>query len=129
MRLRTQTFALQRLAYSQPEAAEVAGVGLSQIKEALQCGELAEVEFPGSRRKVILHSDLRQYLLRNRVFRGSGGDHTGKIPPADTSLPAALPTEKAPTNRRRRGQPPSIRHDGSPPMTRFRQGKGRIRAP
>jgi hypothetical protein len=68
------------LAYSQPEAAEVGGVGVSQIKEALRCGELAEVEFPNSRRKLILHDDLLQYLLRHRVFRCSGGEHIGDRP-------------------------------------------------
>ena len=117
MLLRTRTFALQRLAYSQPEAAEVLGVGLSHIKEALQNGELAEVEFDGHRRKLILHEDLQQYLLRHRVIR-NGGDRTGKIPPAVTSLPAAPPTEKALTNRHRRGGLPRFRHNSGPPMRR-----------
>ena len=93
MRVRTRTFPLCRLAYSQPEAAEVGGVGLSQIKEALRCGELAEVELPNSRRKLILHDDLLQYLLRHRVFRCSGGEHIGDRP--DTPLQAP----KTPTDR------------------------------
>jgi len=106
MRLRTRTFALQRLAYSQPEAAEVAGVGLSHIKEALHKGELAEVEFDGGRRKLILHEDLHQYLLRHRVIRGSGGDHKDTAAPADASPPVAPLAEKASTDRRRRRRPP-----------------------
>jgi len=93
MRVRTRTFPLCRLAYSQPEAAEVGGVGLSQIKEALRCGELAEVGLPNSRRKLILHDDLLQYLLRHRVFRCSGDEHIGDRP--DTPLPAP----KTPTDR------------------------------
>jgi hypothetical protein len=121
MRVRTQTFPLRRLAYSQPEAAEVGGVGLSQIKEALRCGELAEVEFPNSRRKLILHDDLLQYLLRHRVFRGNGDDHTGENPPADTPLPA----EKTPIDRCR-GPTPSISNNGGPPITDFGQRKRRI---
>jgi hypothetical protein len=122
MRVRTRTFPLHRLAYSQPEAAEVGCLGLSQIKEALRCGELAEVEFPNSRRKLILHDDLLQYLLRHRVFRGSGDHHIGEIP-ADTPLPA----EGNPFDRCR-GPPPSIGPNGSLPPTPSCQRKEEIRA-
>jgi hypothetical protein len=59
------------LAYSKPEAAEVAGVGLSKIKNAVNDGELAEVEIDS--RRLILHDDLQRYLLRHRVVRGNGG--------------------------------------------------------
>jgi len=93
MHVRTRTFTLCRLAYSQPEAAEVGGVGVSQIKEALRCGDLAEVELPNSRRKLILHDDLLQYLLRHRVFRCSGGEHIGDRPVTP------LPAPKTPTDR------------------------------
>ena len=122
MRVRTRTFPLCRLAYSQPEAAEVGGVGLSQIKEALRCGELAEVEFPNSRRKLILHDDLLQYLVRYRVFRGSGDHRAGEIP-ADTPLPV----EGNPIDRCR-GPPPGIGHNASLPTTRSRQRKEEVRA-
>lgn len=74
MNRRNLTSELQRLAYSQPEAAEVSALGLSHIKKAVARGELAEVEFAGSRRRLILHEDLHQYLLRYRHLRGNGGN-------------------------------------------------------
>ena len=104
MRQRRRSSALQRLGYSQPEAAEVIGVGLSHIKDALARGELAEVEFPGCRRKVILHQDLEEYLRRYRRFRGTG--HAGGTL-GDTAAPPTPPSEDAPPDLpRRRGRPP-----------------------
>jgi hypothetical protein len=102
MRPRTRSLALQPLAYSKPDAAVVAGVGLSKIKEAVKDGELAEVEKDG--RRLILHEDLREWLLRDRVIRANG--HPADEEPNGTPRPAApeAPTHP-PMPPGRRGRP------------------------
>ncbi len=100
MRPRTRSAALQPLAYSKPDAAIVAGVGLSKIKEAVSHGELAEVEKDG--RRLILHEDLLEWLLRDRVIRGNGQEHSSRAVPTAAPVAEEIPTDQL----RRRGRPP-----------------------
>ena len=129
MRLRSRTFALQRLAYSEPEAAEVAGVGLSHIKRALHRGELAEIKFPGNRRTLVLAEDLRQYLLRHRVFRSRDTDEAGKMTPSDTSCSTMLPPEEPLADRCHSERLPGIGHTAVRHSTRVGETPRNIRRP
>jgi hypothetical protein len=82
MRLRVRSAPLQPLAYSLDEAPEVAGLGITKIKEAIAAGELAVVEI--GKRVLVLDEDLRAYLARHRVTRGNGSNATPE-PPSEAS--------------------------------------------
>jgi hypothetical protein len=92
MRSRTLSFALPRLGYSKPEAAYVAGVGLTEIKIAVRDGDLDEVQMRG-RRRLILHDDLENWLKARRIVRRT------EDAAAELFAPRADPP-------RRRGRPP-----------------------
>lgn len=107
MRLRTRSFALDPLAYSIDEAAQVAGLGRTMIKAALAAGELPFVKI--GTRTLILDADLRAYLSRYRVTRGDEAAF-GPSPEAP-ALPAAerpgnsvAPARRRPARRPPRGE-------------------------
>jgi excisionase family DNA binding protein len=88
MRLRSTSATPEKLAHSIDAAALVADVGKSTIKNAIAEGELAVVEV-GTRR-LVLHEDLHEYLLKRRTFRANGSSgsadpptHTPPAPKAD----------------------------------------------
>jgi excisionase family DNA binding protein len=80
MRLRSTSATPEKLAHSLDEAALVADVGKSTIKNAIAEGELAVVEV-GTRR-LVLREDLHEYLLKRRTFRANGSSGSAD-PPTD----------------------------------------------
>jgi excisionase family DNA binding protein len=86
MRLRSPSATPEKLAHSLDEAALVADVGKSTIKNAIAEGDLAVVEV-GTRR-LVLREDLHEYLLKRRTFRSNGSGSAD--PPAETP-PASEP--------------------------------------
>jgi excisionase family DNA binding protein len=106
MRLRRRSSALDPLAYSLEEAAEVSGLGVSRIKQAIAAGELPVVQI--GKRVLVLQEDQHAYLARHRVTRGNGTAAT--TAPLEAAAPPTSPTAivriSAPQPRRGRGRPP-----------------------
>jgi excisionase family DNA binding protein len=93
------------LAYSVPEAAEVAGVSRAHLYRAMQVGDLASVK-TGSRR-VVLHDDLVASLHGQREIADGGGRCRNARPtdPLHATPDAAHP----PPKRRGTGHAPARR--------------------
>jgi hypothetical protein len=90
------------LAYTIDEIPQAARIGISKIKEEIAAGELPIVKI--GNRTLVLDEDLRAYLARHRVTRGSGSEATPgaapETPPSASSAVADRP--------RRRERPPRI---------------------
>jgi excisionase family DNA binding protein len=86
------------LAYSVPEAAEVAGVSRAHLYRAMQVGHLASVN-TGSRR-VILHDDLVAWLQGQREIAVGVAETATEAEADDAAMPAP-PTRSTPRPTRR----------------------------
>jgi excisionase family DNA binding protein len=86
------------LAYSVPEAAEVAGLSRAHLYRAMQVGDLASVK-TGSRR-VVLHDDLVAWLHGQREI-AVGVAETATATEADDAATPAPPIRSTPRPTRR----------------------------
>jgi excisionase family DNA binding protein len=88
------------LAYSVPEAAEVAGVSRAHLYRAMQVGDLASVK-TGSRR-VVLHDDLVAWLHGQREVAVGVAETATEADDATAPAPPICSTPR-PMRRTRRG--------------------------